>query len=55
LVAIDAVLNYEQHKFFYFAADRNRPGFHKFAESLSDHNKNARSYHNFLNENGIKN
>ena len=55
LVAIDAVLNYEQHKFFYFAADRNRPGFHKFAESLSDHNKNARSYHNYLNEKGVKN
>lgn len=55
LVAIDAVLNYEQHKFFYFAADRNRPGFHKFAESLSDHNKNARAYHNYLNNKGIKN
>jgi len=55
LVAIDAVLNYEQHKFFYFAADRNRPGFHKFAETLSDHNNNARSYHNYLNEKGVKN
>lgn len=55
LSAIDAVLNYEKHDFFYFAASPNRPGFHNFSKSLSGHNKNARLYHNYLNKKGVKN
>ena len=31
--AIDAVLNYEKHKYLYFAADAKRFGFHKFAKT----------------------
>lgn len=52
--AIDAVLNYETHKYFYFAADANKPGFHKFAKTLSQHNQNAREYQRYLTNKGIR-
>ena len=51
--AIDAVLNYETHKYLYFAADAKRLGFHKFAKTLSQHNVNARAYHRYLSSQGI--
>ncbi|KJD35602.1 aminodeoxychorismate lyase [Tamlana sedimentorum] len=51
--AIDAVLNYEKHKYLYFAADAKRLGFHKFAKSLAQHNVNAREYHRYLSSQGI--
>lgn len=53
LSAIEAVLYYEQHDFFYFAANPQRPGFHNFAKTLSGHNKNARLYQNYLSKKGI--
>ena len=52
--AIDAVLNYEKHNFYFFAADPKRPGYHTFARSLSEHKKNARKLHRYLNKKGIK-
>ncbi len=52
--AIDAVLNYEKHNFLYFVADSKRIGFHKFAKTLAQHNANARTYHAYLNANGIR-
>jgi len=52
--AIDAVLNYEKHRYFYFAADAQKLGFHKFAKTLSQHNRNASEYHRYLNNQGIK-
>ncbi|OEJ98777.1 aminodeoxychorismate lyase [Flavivirga aquatica] len=52
--AIDAVLNYEKHKYIYFAADAKRFGFHKFAKTLAQHNANARQYHSYLNAQGVK-
>ena len=51
--AIDAVLNYEKHKYLYFAADAKRLGFHKFAKTLAQHNVNAREYHRYLSAQGI--
>lgn len=51
--AIDAVLNYEKHKYLYFAADAKRLGFHKFAKNLSQHNVNAREYQRYLSSQGI--
>lgn len=54
LSAIDAVLNYEKHKYLYFAADPKKPGFHRFAKSLSQHNNNAHAYHNYLDQQGIR-
>ncbi|MBN4085371.1 endolytic transglycosylase MltG [Flavobacteriaceae bacterium AH-315-B10] len=52
--AIDAVLNYEKHRYFYFAADAQKFGYHKFAKTLSQHNRNASEYHRYLNSQGIK-
>ena len=51
--AIDAVLNYEKHRYFYFAADAKKPGFHKFARTLTQHNQNAREYQRYLSRQGI--
>ncbi|WP_136481434.1 endolytic transglycosylase MltG [Cognatitamlana onchidii] len=51
--AIDAVLNYEEHKYLYFAADAKRFGYHKFAKTLSQHNVNARAYQRYLSSQGI--
>tara|TARA_R110002050_G_scaffold74772_5_gene160204 strand:+ start:19633 stop:20676 length:1044 start_codon:yes stop_codon:yes gene_type:complete len=51
--AIDAVLNYEKHKYLYFAADAKRFGFHKFAKTLAQHNVNAREYQRYLSSQGI--
>ncbi|MFI1745862.1 endolytic transglycosylase MltG [Thalassobellus sediminis] len=51
--AIDAVLNYEKHKYLYFAANAKRFGFHKFAKTLAQHNVNAREYQRYLSSQGI--
>ncbi|WP_353778521.1 endolytic transglycosylase MltG [Winogradskyella sp. 3972H.M.0a.05] len=51
--AIDAVLNYEKHKYLYFAADAKRLGYHKFAKTLAQHNINARAYQRYLSAQGI--
>ena len=52
--AIDAVLNYEKHDYYFFAADPNNPGYHRFAKTLSEHKRNARKLHRYLNSKGIK-
>ncbi|NND26315.1 MAG: endolytic transglycosylase MltG [Flavobacteriaceae bacterium] len=52
--AIDGVLNFEKHDFFFFAADAQKPGFHKFAKTLSQHNQNARDYQRYLSQQGIR-
>ena len=54
LSAIDAVLNCEKHSYFYFAADPDKPGFHRFAKTLKLHKNNARRYHNYLNNQGVR-
>lgn len=51
--AIDAVLNYEKHSYFYFVADVENFGFHKFASTLAQHNRNSASYHKWVNKKGI--
>ncbi|WP_445955994.1 endolytic transglycosylase MltG [Yeosuana sp.] len=51
--AIEAVLNYEKHSYYYFAADAKRLGYHKFAKNLSQHNANAREYQRYLSSQGI--
>lgn len=51
--AVDAVLNFEKHKYLYFAANAKKPGFHKFAKTLAQHNVNAREYQRYLSSQGI--
>lgn len=49
-VALDAVLNYERHKYIYFCAREDFSGYHNFAENYSDHLKNAHIYQAALNK-----
>ncbi len=46
--SIDAVLNYENHDFFFFVADPKNPGYHKFAKSYAQHNRYKNEYVNWL-------
>ena len=46
---IDAVLNYEEHNYLYFCANSNMDGTHKFARTLTEHNRNAREWQAALN------
>ncbi|MHB0756672.1 endolytic transglycosylase MltG [Polaribacter sp. M15] len=50
---IDAVLNAEKHDYFYMCVNTDKLGYHKFAKSLSQHNRNAAKYHNWLNKQGV--
>jgi len=52
--AIDAVLNFEEHNYFFFVADPENPGKHTFTKTLSEHKRNARKLHRYLNKKGIK-
>lgn len=51
--SINAVLNYENHDYYYFVADPENPGYHKFAKSLRQHNANSRAYKRWINKMGI--
>lgn len=51
--AIDAVLNPQQHDYLYFCARPDFSGYHNFARTLAQHNRNAAEYSAFLNRNGI--
>lgn len=42
--AIDAVLNYQEHRFLYMCAREDFSGYHRFATNLQDHMINARRY-----------
>jgi len=42
--AIDAVLNYEKHQYYYFVANIKKMGYHQFAKTLAQHNNNAVAY-----------
>jgi UPF0755 protein len=51
--SIDAVLNAEDHSFFYFCAKPDYSGYHNFAKNITMHNINAQAYRNFLNKERI--
>jgi UPF0755 protein len=51
--SINAVLNHESHKYLYFCAKPDYSGYHAFASTLSEHNRNARIYQQFLNKERI--
>ncbi|MDC0478484.1 endolytic transglycosylase MltG, partial [Flavobacteriaceae bacterium] len=52
--SIDAVLNFEKHKYFYFSADPKNIGYHNFSRTLYEHNNNAKKFHKYLDAKGIK-
>ena len=51
--AIDAVLNAEEHDYYYFVADVENFGYHKFAENLVQHNRNKEQYIRWINSQNI--
>ena len=48
--AIDGVLNAQKHNYFYMCANVEKLGYHAFAKSLAQHNRNADKYHLWLNK-----
>ena len=54
IAAIDAVLNYAEHKYLYFCAKEDFSGRHNFSTTLSEHNRYARRYAEALRKAGIK-
>lgn len=51
--SIKAVLNYQHHDYFYFVANVENFGYHKFAKTLAQHNRNKREYVRWINKKGI--
>jgi UPF0755 protein len=54
IAAIDAVLNYEKHAYIYMCAKEDFSGFHRFAVTQAEHNRNARLFQQALNQRNIK-
>ena len=52
--SIDAVLDVEDHDYLYFCAVGDGSGYHNFAKSLSQHNRNARIYRANLKKRGLR-
>lgn len=50
---INAVLNAPKHPYLYMCAKEDFSGTHRFAKTLSEHNRNARLYRNALNRKKI--
>lgn len=51
--AIDAVLDFEKHNYFYFCASVEKMGYHEFATTLAQHAVNRRKYQKWINSIGI--
>ena len=51
--SIDAVLNSEEHDYLYFVADVSNFGYHMFAKTLAQHNRNKEQYVRWLNNQNI--
>ena len=51
---IDAVLNFEKHNYLYMCAKEDFSGYHNFAATLDEHNRNAAKYRAALDRNNIK-
>lgn len=53
IAAVEAVLNYEDHRYLYFCAKEDFSGYHVFAKTLSEHNINAQRFQQALNRERI--
>ena len=51
--SIDAVLNPEKHDYYYMVANVEEFGYHKFANTLAQHNRNKVQYIRWINEQNI--
>jgi UPF0755 protein len=51
--SLDAVLNYKKHNYLYFVADTKNMGYHIFSKTLSEHNRNARIYREWVSRQNI--
>ena len=51
--SIDAVLFSTKHNYIYMCANVDKPGYHAFAATLRQHNRNAAKYHRWMNQQGI--
>ena len=51
--SINAVLNYKKHDYIYMCAKEDFSGYHRFAKTLVEHNKNARLFQQALNRRNI--
>ena len=51
--SIDAVLNFEKNDYIFMCAKEDFSGYHAFAKTLSEHNRNAREFQNELNRRKI--
>jgi UPF0755 protein len=54
ITALEAVLNPEKNSYIYFCASVERFGYHEFATTLVEHNKNAKKYSDWINSQGVK-
>lgn len=54
ITALEAVMDPEKNDFIYFCASVERFGYHEFAATLSEHNKNAKKYSDWINSQGVK-
>ncbi|HEA22432.1 hypothetical protein LCGC14_1120290 [marine sediment metagenome] len=54
ITAIDAVLNSEKNDYYYMVADVKNFGYHMFAKTAAQHNRNKIQYIRWLNEQKIK-
>lgn len=52
--SIEAVLNPTKHEYYFMCASVTKIGFHEFAKTLKQHNRNARKYQKWINNQGIK-
>lgn len=51
--SLNAVLNYDKHKYLYMCAKEDFSGRHNFATNLRDHNRNAEKFQRAMNKAGI--
>ena len=53
IASIQSVLNAEKNNYFYFCAKEDFSGYHNFARTLAEHNRNAKIYQAALNKASI--
>jgi len=53
IASIDAVLNFVNHDYLFFCAKEDMSGYHNFARTLQQHNRNAQAYQKELNRQKI--